>query len=1274
MSGFNNPAMNLGMFASTPENFKNAYDEFQAGNYGSAAWDGFLGYSGVMPAFRATKNLLKYGQTPNTSFNLGVTTPSGKYYGLKQIPNKDLTYAINNQVLAEDLGVGLNNQKGYKSMMKQFHPDVSLYPEKIATDAAANLGSLRTVPTIKTEVPSFNRTYPTNINTGEIGVVENDMVFNLGKNYKLNIGSNVFKPQTLEEILLRPRPEGYNFFPSNKNYSRSNTQPVNHSIGRLPSNFNRKNGGALQRLQGGGGIGQVVKALQELKPIVPEAKTISNQLSLFGADDFTNIIPVAQSGPIANFNVPVVGQTMPVVNNTVRFDLERQIKKPKKFIHETTQDGDFLTSVTKNKKNDILRAYIENESGKLSANKNNDGTFGFSIKNSNPFNAGKSMLKMKDVLAGETIHELKSFSPDSYTNILKLKKKLPFEETGFIPVNSDAQHNTFLDDLIIKNSEYTTRAAKFKSEEAATEGAKRMDEYLKKLGEETTKSKIVNNNGTFELHVPNYKITLPKQIINEPVEEVSETGLGKTNMFDHEIKNLNQYTQFLDTYTSYLLPPKHKKFYKDLIEKIKQQDNFASKKQNEELQRLKTGNFDFTRKVYGSTEPKFNEGGVLPKAQLGKIVNTLKGLGRYANIGTMGTANTLAKTLAPIKINPVHIPTFGMLAGERTMIGPFTGSPLNVLPIGSPIKNNEAFRYFGDTLDYAKLSKTLDSADGPLFRMGKNKIVSDKGQWFEQGARNAAYSSVFGVRANADAPGSNLRYMPSTGRNGVLIGDMSTSNPRILDLNDPGLSLERRFPFSEKTFSINMDKLRNDEFDWRTQGGNLQSLIERYGYAALAAAGLAGVGTTAPQEYLDKYVTNPIKQGYHNVEDLLTNPWAQPKRKEGGALPKAQYGLESIGKMLKPTNAFRNTINSLHNVDDILPGISPIMRSMSKPKNTFIKTDVPKVDLTKYRNSPGGKSAIKYGDDPHPGDAWVYLSAEDYVTDLILREEGLTDASNSLKKYLLNSPEHGPDLFKGVGEFKFKDLSDGWAARNAMMNMASDPQKMLGESDFFSPSEFKNFLTQQKKWEAAKFQFDEMNPEDPATAMFRAFSGNHERNELFSNLFPNASLPNFRSKFTTPEQESFLRESDLENFTIPKKNALSKVSLNALSKNNNSTDKLPRSYQDLINASKDNFLNTSPAKDVVMEMRGVLGLKMEDIKNATPEQLEKWRQKIITNMNKQKFDRWKYDISVPFTGGNAYKQISDTPGYKNKKGGVVTSLSKKEIDQYVKDGYIIEDH
>jgi hypothetical protein len=93
-----------------------------------------------------------------------------------------------------------------------------------------------------------------------------------------------------------------------------------------------------------------------------------------------------------------------------------------------------------------------------------------------------------------------------------------------------------------------------------------------------------------------------------------------------------------------------------------------------------------------------------------------------------------------------------------------------------------------------------------------------------------------------------------------------------------------------------MDKLRNDEFDWRSQGGNLQSLIERYGYGAAYAAALAGMGMATPQEYLDEYVTEPIKKVYNEAEELMVNPWVEPERKEGG-LVKA-----NLGKIVKTIN------------------------------------------------------------------------------------------------------------------------------------------------------------------------------------------------------------------------------------------------------------------------------------------------------------------------------------------------------------------------------------
>jgi len=586
----------------------------------------------------------------------------------------------------------------------------------------------------------------------------------------------------------------------------------------------------------------------------------------------------------------------------------------------------------------------------------------------------------------------------------------------------------------------------------------------------------------------------------------------------------------------------------------------------------------------------YSDGGLI-KAQAGAIVKGLQALGRtgktvarYANIGTIGTANTLAKTLAPIKINPIHIPTFGMLAGERTMIGPFTGSPLNVLPIGSKIADNEAFRYFGDTLDYAKLSKTLNSADGPILRMGKNKVVSDLGQWFEKGARNAAYSSVFGVRADVDAPGSNLRYMPSSGRNGVLIGDMSTDNPRILDLKDSGLQIERRFPFSEKTFPINMDKLRNDEFDWKTQGGNLQSLIERYGYAALAAAGLATVGTTAPQEYLDEYVTNPIKQGYQKVEDLLVNPWTQPKRKKGG-LAKAQLGKiikkgSDIAKLLKPTSEFRSTLSGMHSLGT-LPGMAPIMRSLSKPPvNLNFKTPlVPKID--------------------------------------------------------------------------FKDFSDGWLARQELSNLATfGKQPLLNRADFANNEEmfieklFQKYGTDPEKMiELA--QAEGISPDAILLRSLIRLTNTSERG-IFDSQKP----------FYVPENWNSTNRAALWNTNYGQYKPFGKN----LNEYGLMGGKLPISFGtsgDLdhyyFGQIKQNEKFLSGDYNMSPEVRSKIELKLSGL----------YKKGINQGLQEKGFD---LKNPLRYTGYDAIKTL--TP---NKKGGVVTGLSKKEIDQYIKDGYIIED-
>ena len=65
------------------------------------------------------------------------------------------------------------------------------------------------------------------------------------------------------------------------------------------------------------------------------------------------------------------------------------------------------------------------------------------------------------------------------------------------------------------------------------------------------------------------------------------------DMSRYEIANPDYFTQLLDTYTSKQLPPSSKKFYKGLIASVKKQDGIVTERQYQELQRLKTGNFNY---------------------------------------------------------------------------------------------------------------------------------------------------------------------------------------------------------------------------------------------------------------------------------------------------------------------------------------------------------------------------------------------------------------------------------------------------------------------------------------------------------------------------------------------------------------------------------------------------------------------------------------------------------------------------------------------------------
>ena len=295
---------------------------------------------------------------------------------------------------------------------------------------------------------------------------------------------------------------------------------------------------------------------------------------------------------------------------------------------------------------------------------------------------------------------------------------------------------------------------------------------------------------------------------------------------------------------------------------------------------------------------KHSKGGTLPKAKFGRVSknykapninfdrpvpiytpNPIKKTLRDINIESLGTANAVAKALLPTKVNPMQVLTLGHpIEG----VGPFTGSPLNSIPFyGTKLPEDAknpvagvAFRKFGDTLDWVKNTGELNPAHGSALRFGKDQI-SKEGNWSEMGWANEKYPGVFAAGFDSHVPGSNLQINKMDKRNGVVVTE--GDNPAI-SIMDPGVRLHRRLPFSNRYLDINMDKLRNDQFDWRTMGGNAQSLIERYGYTAGYAALLSALGLAAPQDKVDQYINEPIIRSYEEYIEPLINP----KEEDGG--------------------------------------------------------------------------------------------------------------------------------------------------------------------------------------------------------------------------------------------------------------------------------------------------------------------------------------------------------------------------------------------------------
>jgi hypothetical protein len=230
---------------------------------------------------------------------------------------------------------------------------------------------------------------------------------------------------------------------------------------------------------------------------------------------------------------------------------------------------------------------------------------------------------------------------------------------------------------------------------------------------------------------------------------------------------------------------------------------------------------------------------------------------------------------------------------------------------------------------------------------------------------------------------------------------------------------------------------------------------------------------------------------------------------------------------------------------------------------------------------------------------------------------GLDESLNHLFK---KNPNYSKETFDNVGDFNYKQFSEGdEALKDLKSGITSEPT--LGKSDVYSNAELQKKIQNYKNW---RNEIDEVYKEykklDP--------SGNSSNSNL-RNLHPHLkkrwdALKNIdksiTDKFITKEQEKLIRENHPELIpTLDTRNNLSRNSLKRLGENGLEE---PMS-EEVINFLKSQNLYKEPNKNL---------LRFEPGK-----------------MNK--------------LGGLV----------KAQKGGIVLKLNSKEIQDYIKQGYIVED-
>jgi hypothetical protein len=295
------------------------------------------------------------------------------------------------------------------------------------------------------------------------------------------------------------------------------------------------------------------------------------------------------------------------------------------------------------------------------------------------------------------------------------------------------------------------------------------------------------------------------------------------------------------------------------------------------------------------------------------------------NIQQQGFPNPLGIVDKVVPRPPYPGMIFGMEGSWNNL------SPLNLIPgygnklsAASSHPNFVGFRKFGNSIQDVIESQSLRPRGSG---MGSKQIMGE-GNWAEPGKVNENYSGLFEATMNPQIKGSNIKLEKWNTRKGI-VGTTKEGDVAI-PLNDPGLSFNRRLPFSNRYVPIDKEKLINNQFQLSTQLPYVQSLAEKYGLWAggAGAAGYIANGEKGARENINtinKYTIDPIidytkpklKEANRQFQDLLNST----QRQNGGDIVKDDMGYWNPENWGSPVEIGSNNITMRDVPFDVL-GIS----------------------------------------------------------------------------------------------------------------------------------------------------------------------------------------------------------------------------------------------------------------------------------------------------------------------------------------------------------------